>query len=110
MQAACDEAGKVVKRQKLCAAKSDELLDKLLSFLTATRAQVACTNTSALADLARQLDKLGVVKELNTCTKDLHSSVGKLSKVGSMYSCVLPQPITSASPDSCWYHLYPGSR
>ena len=102
MQAACDEAGRVVKRQKLCAAKTDELLEKLVNLLTSTRTQVASTNSSApLSELAKQLEKLGVVKELNTSTKDLHSSVGKLSKVGSHMTAICTTHIDRPSLDPC---------
>jgi hypothetical protein len=82
IQAALDEAGKVVKKQKTCGSKVDASLDKLIAAaLAARQALAAGAGDAVLSGLAQQLEEMGSIKEMNAHTKDLHSSISKLSKV-----------------------------
>lgn len=83
MQAALDEAGKVVKKQRLCAAKVGDAMQQLLDAATAARGAVASGTTTAQAaigQLQAQVEQLGLVRDMNSSTKDLHSAINKLSK------------------------------
>lgn len=81
IEAALDEAGKVVKKQKLCASKVDEALDKLISLAKDARQKAAKGSGDSIKDLLARAEKLGIVKDMNSSTKELHSSISKLSKV-----------------------------
>lgn len=86
MQAALDEAGKVVKKQKTCAAKTDALLGQLISVVQASQTQlssdVASTcQCSAIKEFNLKVGNLDLIKELNTQTKEVHTAIGKLGKV-----------------------------
>jgi len=81
MQAALDEAGKVIKKQKLSASKVSDCLDKLLQLAQQSRQQLAAGSNDAIQQLQAQAEQLGLVKEMNNSTKELHSSINKLSKV-----------------------------
>lgn len=89
MQAALDEAGKVVKKQRLCAAKVGDAVQQLLDAATAARDAVASGATSAQAavgQLQAQVQQLGLVQDMTSSTKDLHSAISKLSKVRGLWS------------------------
>lgn len=81
--AALDESQRVVKKQKTCAAKVDGCIDELLGLAIAARDQAASSDASAAAvrELSARAESAGLIKEMNTQTKDLHSIVAKLSKV-----------------------------
>lgn len=83
MQAACDEVVKVVKKQKTCSSKTSDVLERLITAVAAARQAIssgtACSG--ALQELAATVEQLAAVKELNSCTKDLHASISKLGKV-----------------------------
>jgi hypothetical protein len=81
MQAALDDAGKVVKKQRTCAAKSAQAVDELLKLVEGARAAAAAGSATAVADLLARVEAAGVKQELNSQTKDLHSAVNRLSKV-----------------------------
>lgn len=87
IQAALDEAGKVVKKQKTCADKSSALVDQVEGLVRAAIAQLEAGMdvdseevSRVAAELHKQLEEAGCVKELNSLTKELHGAVGKLGK------------------------------
>lgn len=82
MDAALDEAGKVIKKQKLCSSKVSDCLHQLLQLAQQSRQQLLAGSTSdVLQQLKAQAEKQGLLKEMNSSTKELHSSINKLSKV-----------------------------
>jgi hypothetical protein len=82
MDAALDEAGKVIKKQKLCSSKVSDCLDQLLQLAQQSRQQLLAGSTGdVLQQLKAQAEKQGLLKEMNSSTKELHSSINKLSKV-----------------------------
>lgn len=82
LQVALDDAGKVLKKQKTCAARTDACVEQLISLVAAARAQlVAGGSPQVVSDLQEQVKKLGLEKEMTSQTKELHTAVGKLSKV-----------------------------
>lgn len=98
LQAALDEAGKVAKRQKTCADKSDAALDRLVEVVGAAKARLEAgrggggtmgddtdddDGDAVMAELQRSLDDAAIFKDLNSNTKELHSAIGKLGKVGA---------------------------
>ena len=87
IQAALDEAGKAVKKQKTCAEKSSAVVDRMEGMVSAAIAQLEAgmdvdseVTAKVSAELYKQLEEAGCVKELNSLTKDLHGAVGKLGK------------------------------
>lgn len=81
ISAAIDEAGKVTKKQKLCAGKVSDALDRLIQLAQQSRQQLEAGSDDAIAQLQSQAEQLGLLKEMNSSTKELHSSINKLSKV-----------------------------
>ena len=90
LSAALEDAERVVKKQRTCETRTDELLDQLISMVLATKAQLETEGAQqqqqqpaagALAALQQQVQKLGIEKEMNSQTKELHAAVGKLGKV-----------------------------
>lgn len=81
ISAAIDEAGKVTKKQKLCAGKVSDALDRLIQLAQQSRQQLEAGSGDATAHLQSQAEQLGLLKEMNSSTKELHSSINKLSKV-----------------------------
>lgn len=81
IEAALDEAGKVVKKQKLCASKVNESLEKLLKIANDARDKAAAGSCDVITDMLAKAEKMGLVKDMNSSTKELHSSISKLSKV-----------------------------
>lgn len=84
IETALDEAGKVCKKQKLCAAKVSDCMDKLIQLVVESRNKVAAGSSDAVQQLITQAEG-GLLKEMNSSTKELHSSINKLSKV--MQAC-----------------------
>lgn len=81
VQSALDEAGKVVKKQKVCSTKIDECLNQLITLVRAAKERVEAGNAvQSPKELQKKLEQLGLTKEMNNQTKDLHSAVNKLSK------------------------------
>lgn len=84
---ALKDADRVCKKQKTCANKTQEQLDYLISSISTTRSRLLNPTESnvkgnaLVAELHRQVDNCGVVKEISDHTKDLHSAVSKLGKV-----------------------------
>lgn len=90
IDAALDEAGKVIKKQKLSAGKVSDCLDKLIHLTQQSRQQLAAGSSDAVLQLQSQAEQLGLLKEMNSSTKELHSSISKLSKVSSTtHGCCL---------------------
>eukprot|EP00879_Flechtneria_rotunda_P028898 GHRR01031133.1.p1 GENE.GHRR01031133.1~~GHRR01031133.1.p1 ORF type:complete len:114 (+),score=35.16 GHRR01031133.1:190-531(+) len=85
IQAALDEAGKVVKKQKLCTAKVGDSLDKLIELVQSCWAKLSAGSANAIRELQAQAEKQGLMKDMNSSTKELHSSINKLSKVSNGY-------------------------
>lgn len=87
IEAALDEAGKVIKKQKVCAAKVSDCIDRLIQLAQASRLQLASGTEDAIEQLQAHAEQLGLVKEANSSTKELHSSINKLSKVSTCRVC-----------------------
>lgn len=81
MDVALDEAGKVIKKQKVCATRVADSLDKLIQLAQQSRQQLAAGSSDAIQQLQAQAEQLGLLKDMNSSTKELHSSINKLSKV-----------------------------
>lgn len=81
IETALDEAGKVCKKQKLCGAKVSDCMDKLIAMVKASRDKVAAGASDAIPQLIAEAEG-GLLKEMSSSTKELHSSINKLSKVG----------------------------
>jgi hypothetical protein len=81
LEAALDEAGKVIKKQKVSAGKVSDALDKLIQLAQQSRQQLAAGSSDVINQLKAQAEQLGLVKEMNSSTKEFHSSINKLSKV-----------------------------
>lgn len=81
MEAALDDAGKVFKKQRACAERVGACVDQLISLANAARAQASSGAPGPLASLKDQVQKLGIEKDMNNQTKELHAAVGKLNKV-----------------------------
>ncbi|GIL82454.1 hypothetical protein Vretimale_11896 [Volvox reticuliferus] len=85
LQAALEEASKCIKRQKTCALKSDAVLDKIIGMVTAAQKELendaeGSDPEDTLTRLHKSIEDAGVFKELNSTTKDLHTSIAKLGK------------------------------
>lgn len=93
LEAALDEAGKVIKKQKVSSGKVSDSLDKLIQLAQQSRQQLAAGCSDATQQLKVQAEQLGLIKEINSSTKEFHSSINKLSKVCShpeaLYACVM---------------------
>jgi len=90
LQVALEDAGRVTKKQKTCSERVDACVDQLISLVLATRAQLASgAQPGAISELQKQIQKLGLEKEMNSQTKELHAAVGKLNKVRALlaHSC-----------------------
>ena len=85
IQAAIKEAERVSKKQKTCNTKTNESLSNLLDELTAAKNRIASEGSSeaVLRDLNSRLEQLNTVHTISEQTKDLHSTVNKLSKVSA---------------------------
>lgn len=81
MEAAIDEAGKVIKRQRVSAGKVADSVDKLIQLAQQARQQLAAGNSDAIQQLQAQAEQLGLLKEMHNSTKEFHSSISKLNKV-----------------------------
>ena len=83
IQAAIKEADRVSKKQKICAAKTSDSINNLIDELTAAKHRIAAEGSTdtILADLNKRLGQLNTVHTISEQTKELHSTVNKLSKV-----------------------------
>ena len=88
IQAAIKEAERVSKKQKICANKTSDSLSNLIDELTAAKHQLASEGSqkAVFQDLNKRLAQLDTVSKISEQTKDLHSTVNKLSKAGSILS------------------------
>jgi hypothetical protein len=102
MQAAVDEAGRVVKKQKLCSQKVDDSIEQLIQLVTASKQQLQTDTGNApevLQHLRKQIDDLAIAKTITGSTKDLHKSVASLDKVRiTRYD----PPMSNASLTGCF--------
>ncbi len=94
LHAAVDEANKCIKRQKTCASKSDAIINSIISLVTAAQKELenGAEGSDPEATLTRLLESIedaGLFKELNSTTKDFHTSIAKLGKVG-----VIARPVS----------------
>lgn len=80
VETALEEAGKVVKRQKLCSSKVADGLDKLIALVNASRANLVAGDEAALSELQARAEQAGLLKDMNASTKELHKSINNLSK------------------------------
>ena len=84
IEAALKEAEKVAKRQRACASKTADSLDKLILEVTEARKQLSAPGAGVndvLNALNGRLSKGDVVKSIADNTKELHGAVNKLGKV-----------------------------
>ncbi len=83
IQAAIKEADRVAKKQRVCATKTSDSLNNLIDELTAAKHRIATEGTSegVIKELNQRLGQLNTVHTISEQTKDLHSTVNKLSKV-----------------------------
>ena len=85
---ALKEAERVCKKQKVCSAKSSEILAKLLQELTVAKDSLANGASdgvsSTLQQLHKRLESQELEKQLSDQTKDLHVPVNKLGKVSAL--------------------------
>lgn len=84
--AATAEADRVVKRQKLCSSKFSSTVDSLLDLVNSSKSKLEENPDGAsqvLETLKQQLTQLNVSSDLHDQTKQLHSAIGKLGKVGT---------------------------
>ena len=81
------EAEKVVKRQRACASRTDDCLDKLIQEVTEARKQISApgANVNAMMrGLNENVNKRDIVKDIADNTKELHGAVNKLGKVDGL--------------------------
>ena len=86
---ALNEAEKVVKRQRACACRTDDCLDKLIQEVTEARKQISApgANVNAMMrGLNENVNKRDIVKDIADNTKELHGAVNKLGKVDGLNS------------------------
>jgi hypothetical protein len=99
LQDALEDAEKVVKKQKTCCERVDACLDQLISLVQGARASLASAAApGAVPELKKQIQKLGIEKEMNGQTKELHTAVGRLNKVRRRRWRRAPQHVISPSP------------
>jgi hypothetical protein len=120
VQAALDEAGKVVKKQKTISARTDACLDTLIGLVAGARDALSEDSMQdaeeVLQGLLKRIEAQGIAKELNAQTKELHSSIGKLGKVrggsGSAYRepTQRPAPSVARPHRRLWTSSRTGSR
>lgn len=90
LDTAVAEAQKVCKKQKTCEAKVDSHLQELIQLVTEAKARMDDPSASAeqvLAELGRRIEEAGPLRNAVSQTKELHSAVGKLGKVGFTCAC-----------------------
>lgn len=112
MDVALDEAGKVIKKQKVSEGKVSDSLDKLITLAQQAQQQLAAGSSDAVQQLKAQAEQLGLIKEMNNSTKELHSSINKLSKVrgregiAGCCSCIYTPPrfVTARCLQLCATH------
>ena len=78
------ESEKVVKRQRACASKTSDCLDRLILEVTGARKQLSAPGNGVndvLSGLSERLMKGDIVKDIADNTKELHGAVNKLGKV-----------------------------
>ena len=84
---ALKEAEKVLKRQRACASRTADCLDKLTQEVTEARKQVSApgANVNAIVrGLNDDVNKRDIVKDIADNTKELHGAVNKLGKVSGL--------------------------
>ena len=84
---ALKEAEKVVKRQRACASRTDECLDKLVQEVTEARKQISAPGANVngiVRGLNDNVNKRDIVKDIADNTKELHGAVNKLGKVDGL--------------------------
>jgi hypothetical protein len=84
IESALKEAEKVAKRQRACASKASDCLDKLILEVTEARKQLSAPGagvSDVLKDLNDRLSRADPAKDIVEVTKELHGAVNKLGKV-----------------------------
>ncbi len=92
IEAALKEAEKVAKRQRACASKSADSLNKLILEVTEARKQLSAPGagvSDVFNALEENLSKGDVVKDIADNTKELHGAVNKLGKVCVRISTIM---------------------
>ena len=84
IEVALKEAEKVAKRQRACASKTADSLNRLILEVTEARKQLSAPGADVsdiFNALEGRLSKGDVVKDIADNTKELHGTVNKLGKV-----------------------------
>lgn len=85
IQAALDDSGKVVKKQRSCETQVEKSLAQLIDAVASARAEVASEDCldpdNVIKELRQKIDSQALISDMISQTKDLHTAVGKLSKV-----------------------------
>ena len=84
IESALTEAEKVTKRQRACASRTADSLNKLILEVTEARKQLSAPGAGVndvFNALEEKLSKGDVVKDVADNTKELHGAVNKLGKV-----------------------------
>jgi hypothetical protein len=112
LQAALDDAARVVKVQRTTAERVDACMDQLISLVCAAREQLASgASPGAVGELKKQVQKLGIEKDMNSQTKELHAAVGKLNKVRAARRAPVPAAMLCAiAPRQALHDLQPRPR
>jgi E3 ubiquitin-protein transferase RMND5 len=86
---ALQEADKVAKRQKTCAAKTSGVVYKLINAVEDCLQRLSTASSSTghnpetmeiVQNLVQQIDALHAISEVSSVTKELHGAVSKLAK------------------------------
>lgn len=84
IEVALKEAERVARRQRACASKTADSLNKLILEVTEARKQLSAPGAGVsdiLNALEGRLSEKDVVKDVADNTKELHGAVNKLGKV-----------------------------
>jgi hypothetical protein len=84
MQAALAECHGAEGKRAKCAAKGEAALKALIAHVQGSLAQLesAAKPEAACTGLAKKIEDAGLLKDLNSTTKDFHGSIAKLGKAG----------------------------
>ena len=84
LDVAIKEAGRVIKRQKTCAAKTSGTLHKIIHQIQQCIHHISddpsVDPVAAVDELSRALEELDSIATISSDTKELHGAVGKLGK------------------------------
>ena len=111
IQTANEDAARVVKKQRVCAERTHEALESLITLMTDMKYKLQTRTDRSGTNLKEELEKLQkrvdgdeFLRSLNKDTRELHSAVSKLGKVKlrplPKQSTLTPMPHSSSNPTS----------